>query len=116
MMREADLLRKAADILYERGWCKESLARDATGKQVDELSDKATQFCMLGSLLRAEYELELDPPLQNLEWSRLTFGLRAYIGNHPSTLAFNDAQESKNPVVKALRQYAKDLENGVANV
>lgn len=50
-------LLKNARSIVSRGWCRAYLAADAMGKRVTVKSPKAKNFCAIGALRRAEFEM-----------------------------------------------------------
>lgn len=52
--------RARALIEDERHWCRNDLARDATGQSVDPTSQAAVKRCGLGALITAAYQITND--------------------------------------------------------
>lgn len=66
-MSERDRLIGARDRLA-KGFCKNVLALDAFGKQIDSRSQDARQWCVLGALISSS--LDVPQPLEHDEVAR----------------------------------------------
>ena len=74
----ATVLDSAADLV-DKGWCQNSIARDAEGKPVNELSEDAVAFCADGAIVRAAWEHTLEQPDVKDAWGK-TMQLRGVCG------------------------------------
>ena len=54
---DATILVRAAEIV-EKGWCQGATARDAKGVSVATDDPRATRWCLIGAIAKAEYELK----------------------------------------------------------
>lgn len=53
-VRAIEILKAARDLLVRDGrWTQRACARDASGREVDELSERAVSFDLLGAITRA---------------------------------------------------------------
>jgi hypothetical protein len=52
--------RARALIEDERHWCRNELARDANGRSVDPIDQRAVRRCGLGALIAAAYQITND--------------------------------------------------------
>jgi hypothetical protein len=106
---EADILRRAADVLEEFGWCRGSIAETADGYPVGVADPRAARFCVMGALARAGHDLGLDYPQC---WSRGTsavadahWWLNDFLGAR--AVHWNDdITRTKEDVVSLLRRMA----------
>lgn len=80
----------------ERGWCRDALARDADGKEVDPKSERAVAWCMFGALRMAG--MPCLPFARSYPAFRF---LEAAIGGERMP-HFNDRQETVDPVLAAF--------------
>lgn len=94
----SDIIRKAAEIINQNGWCQGSHARDSNGVVCRILHPDAATFSIYGAVSKALYLFGLDPSdkaIQNTQpmWDVLTQQAarqRAqYTGVHP-LMDFND--------------------------
>lgn len=58
--RAIKLIERAKFILQTKGWTKGVFARTKDNISCNELSDKAVKFCAIGSLYRAQNDLDLS--------------------------------------------------------
>lgn len=91
-------LTRAAELI-QRGWCKNTLARTLFGEEVSALSPEATNFCSIGALDRAQFELRFSEgvywgALERLENETEIGGIEGW----------NDARSSKRPVLNAFKR------------
>src|SRR4051812_10744467 len=60
--------------LISNGWTREVYARDGSGREVEPTSPRARRYCAVGSLIRADHEINNEP------WERATIPI-AYEGS-----------------------------------
>ena len=89
----AEILIRARGFL-ERGWCQNTLARDADGNAIKPISEQAVAWCAIGAIdaTRVPGDPGVKPALLRLE---------AAIGGEPIS-AFNDHQVTVWPVLAAF--------------
>jgi hypothetical protein len=100
---------ETAKSLLQKGWCKEACARDAEGKPVGVGNEKATAYCLLGALEKAEAGVvvyDLRGYLNRVEAKKFASYDPSYTYGLSS---FNDAQPSVEPVIKLLSDYQDTL-------
>jgi len=93
-------LNKAADLIEEKDWCKDTYARDADGNAVSEYSPSAVRFCMLGAIAKVSVgeSREFIAAIQHFEKTTKCLSVTLY----------NDANcTSKTDAIKALRSAAE---------
>jgi hypothetical protein len=88
-----EILIRARGFL-ERGWCRNTLARDADGNAIKPISERAVAWCAIGAVdaTRMPWDTGVKPALLRLE---------AAIGGEPIN-EFNDHQETLGPVLAAF--------------
>jgi hypothetical protein len=76
-----------------RGWCQNTLARDADGNAVKPISERAVAWCAIGAVdaTRMPWNMGAKPALRRLE---------AAIGQPIND--FNDRQKTVGPVLAAF--------------
>src|SRR5580704_12741136 len=106
-----ELLIKAR-ALVERGWCRNKLAVDANGAEVDVASEKAVAWDAIGAIRLLEVSMGYQPAQHALR--RLTSAVGPiwkWVG------AFNDTQETVEPVLaafdRAIAISPPDAANGI---
>jgi hypothetical protein len=86
-------------LLLEKGWCRESFAKDNSGKEVRHNSPNATSFCVWGALNRAQFDL-------NLPYNKVIFSyLSDKIGN---LISYNDNARDKRTIIRKLKKIVKE--------
>jgi hypothetical protein len=87
------LLIRARSFL-ERGWCRDTLARDAWGNEVSACGDRAAKWCINGALLAAGFRgaYVSHPAVARLE---------AAIDGE-DLVEFNNQQETVEPILAAF--------------
>lgn len=110
---------RAAELV-EGGFAKETLARDAQGKEVDVASPNAVSFCIMGAMMRAGIDLGILPqtddtwsdPSPAFNWSTMVGPVTQAMGDKPHDGAYghrsanawnNDPKVTQEDVVAALR-------------
>lgn len=94
-----------AKALVLKGWCQQSYAKDASGRDVQFDSERAVCFCMAGAVYRAAgswdqggrspERLAIDAALSKL--------------NCPPTTCYNDAEGRTKSEVAAIFDHAKEM-------
>jgi hypothetical protein len=120
------LLRKAANILKNSGWCSGTRAKTSIGEPTHPLSKHAEQFCLVGALIRANgknptnaYGSNLNEVQKTDKENKVYYEAVAHLKSHPrirtsrigdSTAGmweFNDkVAGSKKEVIKVLLETA----------
>ncbi len=118
--KEAEILRSAADLIEERGWCTKCCAKDSSGHSVDYASPQATRWCVVGSVkLVVNQERWPSSTALSMEFSSQTvlkrFSdylrlVRQEREDNPSV--WNDTvAKDKRRVVRTLRKAAEWIDN-----
>lgn len=97
----AAALRSAADLLETpHAWTQGCMARDARGKPIAPLDDKAVRWCLAGAINRNA---------ESLGWA-YTLAIRELTGIVGDPTRFNDRAARPAQVVAAARLAARKLE------
>ena len=111
--KHADILRRAADIISERGWCQGKFARGYGGKEIDWMSPHACSFCAVGAIYRAicDYSF-MDSANGGVYADKVSQTLYRHLGGAGITVAeWNDdkGQTAEN-VVSKMRECADNID------
>ena len=92
-----------AMAFVQKGWCKHSMAKRENDSNTYPADKEATQFCLIGAIKRATYDLCLD--------TRDEYNARMIIKahmpkNHWDIAKWNDTVAKKSDVVKLLKRCA----------
>jgi hypothetical protein len=102
-----------AKELIEKGWAKDTFARNSKGKEVSDYSPEACKFCLVGAIRRAAYELDLvNGTAPSINYWPLIDHLRNLLPKskrknatlYESIDQFNDACVTKKPVIKLIER------------
>jgi hypothetical protein len=88
--------------LVEGGWCQNTLALDARGKEVDPCHPAATSFCLVGALFRANS----DSPVEWRGLFPLVYRCAARKGYVDPVTWNNTTGRTKEEVAAFLREAA----------
>lgn len=101
----AAVLRRAAELIAEpERWTRETLARDANGKECQECSVKAVQWCALGAIVRAAADAGIGS-----HWGDASWALRLHLGIR-NTGEWNDHPSRRHAEVLAALRAAADAQ------
>lgn len=102
-MKPSTVLTKAKKLI-EKGWCRETAAKNASGEAVDPLDKSACRWCAMGALERVRgYDgaITISPEDRYLSAA-------CGVSSHPwSYISFNEDQTSKRPVLAAFDRAIK---------
>lgn len=122
-MTVKQVLRDAADLIENTGWCQNALARDIHGDEVPNVSDPDVEiesYCMVGSICSVACE---NPDLvdeaidvaakQLMDWNALPIDPRFTLDSIGKVSLWNDRNcYSPEQVVSVLRRIADEAEKG----
>ena len=97
----ADIVRRAADLINEKGWVSGRYASTAQGHCIPIHSRHAERFCLSGALIRADAR----------KWEVIAHEFRRFYGENMSH--FNDSPgRTRQEVLVRAEEFASRLEAG----
>lgn len=114
----AAVLERARDIIRTRGWTRNAIARDSTGMPVGPINFSACEWCLIGALQRAAYDLRAEgvdiPPWEvPLAFNAVRNATGVLLGGELAH--WNDAPaRTRDDVIDALDRAASLARRGAA--